>query len=117
MMKNNKKFLDSLSSRKKKEIKPKKNTPQWLYPNSQEREYHRILKRLTRQIRDSIKENLLPQIPLMLGEVEVKTPRNDDFFNKIPRNDDFFNKTIRIDDFLEELNSIILFIRKTISPE
>ena len=94
-----KSFLAQLAIRKSKGIKRKsKMPPKWLYPTGVGVQYHRILRNLTLNLKKLIKENLLPQLPGLLNEVEIKMP-ND-----------------RQDDFLSAFNSIILFIRRAIEP-
>ncbi len=95
----NEKKLSKIRQRKLETPKNKKVPPVWLYPNGIERKYHRELNQLTSQLRQMIKEFLIPAIPSMILEVQIKTP-ND-----------------RNDDFLSRLNAIILFIRKAIEPK
>lgn len=93
------KTLSKIRQRKLETPKRKSVAPVWHYPNGIEREYHRDLYQLSFQLRKMIKEFLMPNIPFMIEEVQAKTP-ND-----------------RNDDFLSRLNSIILFIRKSIQPK
>jgi len=88
--------LSKIRQRKLETPKGKKRPPNWLYPNGIEREYHRDLNSLVRELKDLIKTVLIPEIPSMLDEVEGKMP-ND-----------------RADDYLSRLNSLIIYIRKAI---
>src|SRR5260221_7951594 len=93
------KKLSKIRQRKLETPQGKNVPPVWLYPYGIERQYHRELNQLTHFLRNLIKEFLLPAVPSMILEVEVKTP-ND-----------------RNDDFLSRLNAIILFIRKAVDPK
>ncbi len=93
------KKLSKIRQRKLETPVGKRVPPVWLYPNGIEREYHRDLYQLSFQLRQMIKDFLMPEIPSMILEVQVKTP-ND-----------------RNDDFLSRLTSIIIFIRKSIEPK
>jgi SPP1 gp7 family putative phage head morphogenesis protein len=72
--------------------------PKWLYPNSQEREFHRDLKSLVGHLRKQIIEILLPEIPSMIQEVKSNTPN------------------VRTDQYLDRLKSMMLRIRENVSP-
>jgi SPP1 gp7 family putative phage head morphogenesis protein len=91
--------LSKIKQRKLETPSKKKVPPVWLYPNSIEREYHRYLRNFVRDIKQRIKTFLIPSIPLMIQEVQSKTP-ND-----------------RNDDFLSRLNAIIIFIHNSLFPE
>ena len=67
-------IVDKIRKRKEKEIK-KKKVPVQSYPNSIERRYHRKLNNLSTDIKNKIKEYLLPEIPGMIEEVELKMPK------------------------------------------
>src|SRR5574337_1003843 len=92
-------FLAMIQRRKAVAPKRKVVPPKWLYPTTQEREYHRDLKVLTKFVRDQIIEILYPEIPSMIDEVQAKTPSND-----------------RADDYLDRLKHLLLFIRKKTEP-
>lgn len=93
-------FISQLQARKLKGVKPKKKVPpKWLYPSQQQREYDRILFSLVKDLKDKIKEILIPEIPSMILEVENKTP-ND-----------------RNDDYLDRLRNLVIFIRKSIQEK
>lgn len=92
-----KSLQDIIQARKgktKKSVVPKK----WLYPYGIEREYNRILVSLSNDIKNAIKEYLLPEIPGMVKEVEVETPEG------------------RQDGFIDRLQEIILFISNKLEP-
>lgn len=94
-----KEFRIQLQMRKAKGIKKKATIPpKWLFPKNQEKQYDKILYSLVKDLKWLIKEYLIPAIPEMVKEVESKMP-ND-----------------RQDQFLDRLNSVILFIRKTLQP-
>lgn len=93
------KKLSKIRQRKLETPKGKRVPPNWLYPNGIERDYHRDLNKLVYNLSDLINEFLVPAIPSMILEVEIKTPMD------------------RNDDFLSRLNQIILFIRKAIEPD
>ncbi len=90
--------LSKIRQRKLETPKGKKVPPKWLYPTAIEREYHRELLSLVRELDELIKLFLLPEIPSMIDEVEGKMPNE------------------RFDDYLSKLNSLILYIRKAINP-
>lgn len=94
-----KKIQEIIKTRKLTNAKRKVIPKKWLYPNGIEREYNRILHKFSREISAKIKQYLLPQIPGMIYEVEVKTP-ND-----------------RADSFLDQLQSIILFISRALDDD
>lgn len=77
-----------------------KTPPKWLHPNTAEREYTRELYQLTNDLKKLIKEVLIPQLPYLVAEVQIKTP-----------------DPIKQDDFLDRLRSIILTIKQAISPK
>lgn len=77
--------------------KKRKKPPKWLFPASQERSYDRSLYALTHQLKELIKEYLLPEIPSMIYEVESKMPTHD-----------------RQDQYLSRLNSLIISLRQAI---
>lgn len=89
--------LSKIRQRKLETPKGKKVPPKWLYPNGIEREYHRDLRRFAMNIRDQIKDKLLPHIPSMIWEVERKMPNDS-----------------RADDYLSRLNQIILQIKNSL---
>lgn len=90
-------FLILLEQRKKKGVKPKKQRPpKWLFPTNQEKKFDKTLYNLVFELKNLIKEYLIPEIPSMIEEVNSKTP-ND-----------------RQDSFLDRLNNLIIFIRKRI---
>lgn len=92
--------IQHIKTRKTQNIKkPKRKPNTWLFPQSQEREYTRDLLSLTKDLARLITDYLIPEIPGMYYEVNIKTP-ND-----------------RNDDFLDRLNSWILFIRNAIDPK
>lgn len=89
-----------LEIRKSKNITTKrKAVPKWFFPASSERQYDRILYSLIKDLKDKIKEILIPEIPSMVYEVERKMP-ND-----------------RNDDYLDRLKSLIIFIEKSIQSK
>jgi len=93
-------FQILLAQRRQQQIKPKKKKPpNWLFPTNQERTYDKILYSLTSELRNMIKDILLPEIPSMISEVENKTP-ND-----------------RADSFLSRLNSLIIYIGNAIQSK
>jgi SPP1 gp7 family putative phage head morphogenesis protein len=93
-------FQKLIATRKSKNIKKKSQVPpKWLFPKNAEKQYDKILYSLVKDIKNLIKEYLLPEIPSMIQEVEGKTP-ND-----------------RKDDYLSRLQSIILYISKKIEPK
>lgn len=90
---------EKIKQRQEKSKKRRKKQPKWLYPSSDEREYQRDLKSLTKELRQLIKTYLLPQIPGMIAEVNTRIP-ND-----------------RLDDYLDRLKAIIIFIRTSIQKK
>lgn len=93
-------FKSMLEIRKSKNITTKrKAVPKWFFPASSERQYDRILYSLIKDLKDKIKEILIPEIPSMVYEVERKMP-ND-----------------RNDDYLDRLKSLIIFIEKSIQSK
>ncbi len=79
-------FLQQLRARNAKGIKRKaKIPPKWLFPINPEKQYDRILYSLVKELKDRIKEFLIPEIPSMIQEVNSKTPndRNDDFLDRL----------------------------------
>jgi SPP1 gp7 family putative phage head morphogenesis protein len=91
-----KKKLALIHARKGKIKRKPKKPPRWLFPSSIEREYFRSLKSLVTLLKTQIQTYLLPEIPSMIVETQLKTPRE------------------RGDDFLDRLSSIILFISSSI---
>lgn len=92
-----KKIQEAIQNRKKQ---PKKVTPKkWLYPYGIEREYQRVLNKLVSEIKDKLKTYLFPEIPSMIREVDSNTP-ND-----------------RADGFLDRLQTIILFISRSLNDD
>lgn len=91
--------LSKIRQRRLETPKNKKVPPTWLYPNGIERKYHRDLKELTNLLRHLINQRLMPAIPSMILEVQVKTP-ND-----------------RNDDFISRLMAIVISIRDAIQPK
>jgi SPP1 gp7 family putative phage head morphogenesis protein len=90
-------FLDKIAIRKKADIKPKvKNPPKWLFPKNAEKNYDKALYSLVKELKDLIKEYILPEIPSMISEVENKYPQD------------------RADGFADRLNSLIIYIRGAI---
>jgi len=95
-----KQFKTLLEIRRQKGIKSKKKIPpKWLFPKNQEKQYDKILYSLTRDLKNLIKEILLPEIPSMISEVENKMP-ND-----------------RMDDFTDRLKSLIIYIGRIIQDK
>lgn len=89
-------FKERLETRKGKSVKRKAPVPpKWLFPKNQEKQYDKILYSLTSELKNLIKDFLVPEVPVMIYEVENKTP-ND-----------------RQDDYLSRLKGILLFIGKT----
>jgi len=92
-----KEFKLLLEMRKAKGIKKKaKVPPKWLFPINQERQYDRALYSLTNELKQLIKQILVPEIPSMIAEVESKMP-ND-----------------RQDSYLDRLNGLIIYIKQAI---
>lgn len=92
--------LSKILMRKNKINLTKKIVPKrWLYPIGQERDYHRILNRLVVHLRKLINEELIPQIPNMINEVQGKI------------------STDRTDDFLDQLRGIILHLNLSMQSE
>jgi len=92
-----KEFKIMLEARKAKGIKKKaKVPPKWLFPLNQEKQYDKALYSLVRDLKNLIKEYLIPEIPSMIAEVENKMP-ND-----------------RADSYLDRLNGLIIYIREAI---
>jgi SPP1 gp7 family putative phage head morphogenesis protein len=92
-----KNFLLQIQLRKAQEIKPKRGRPpKWLFPANAEKHYDKYLYSLVRELKNQIKQYLLPEIPSMILEVQKKTP-ND-----------------RNDDYLSRLKSLIIFIGQNI---
>jgi SPP1 gp7 family putative phage head morphogenesis protein len=90
-----KKFIALLQIRRQKGIKPKsKVPPKWLFPKNAEKQYDKVLYSLVRDLKNLIKEILIPEIPSMIHEVKNKTP-ND-----------------RLDDYMSRLRALISFIEK-----
>lgn len=94
-----KSIQDLIKARREKGISKKVVSKKWLYPTGIEREYHRVLNRLVNEIKERIKVYLLPEIPGMVKEVEVKTP-ND-----------------RADGYLDRLQEILLFISRSLNDD
>ena len=89
-----------LEIRRQQGIKPKAKTPpKWLFPKNQEKQYDKILYSLVKQLKDYIKQILIPEIPSMIAEVNNKTP-ND-----------------RHDDYLGRLKGLIIYIGKAIQSK
>ncbi len=90
-------FLTLLDQRKKQQIKKKaKKPPRWLYPTAQQMQYDKVLYSLTKELKDLIKQMLIPEIPSMINEVASNTP-ND-----------------RQDQYISRLNALLIFIRGAI---
>lgn len=93
--------LQLIAARKEKgRTKRLKNPPKWLFPSTAEREYTKELYQLTNELKKLIKEILIPQLPSLFVEVEIKT-----------------SDSVKNDDFLDRLKAIILTISQAIEPK
>ena len=66
-----------------------KKPPKWHPPSSQEREYTKVLFSLTNELKNLIKEIIIPALPSLISEVEQLYPtssaRGDDFSDTLKR--------------------------------
>jgi len=96
----NKDFFIKLAKRKNQKVKSKaKKPPVWFFPTNQEKQYDKALYSLVRELKSLIKTVLIPAIPQMIDEVQMKMPHD------------------RQDSFLDTLNSLILFISNSIQSK
>jgi SPP1 gp7 family putative phage head morphogenesis protein len=76
----NKEFKFQLEMRKAKGVKVKrKKTPKWLFPKNAERHYDKVLYTLVQHIKHEIKKSIIPNIPIMIEQIKIKTYPNDRF--------------------------------------
>lgn len=66
--------IRAIKTTKKGTKKKLKKPPQWLFPSSAEREYTRDLWVMTNQLKQYIKEFLVPAVPDMIAEIGILTP-------------------------------------------
>jgi SPP1 gp7 family putative phage head morphogenesis protein len=80
-----KEFKKKLENRKSKAVNvKKKKVPKWLFPKNAERYYDGILYLLVKHTKESIKNIVLPKIPILIEQVKIKTPeRNDSVVNSL----------------------------------
>lgn len=91
-------FINLLLQRINKKIKPKKkNPPRWLFPINQEKNYDKVLYSLVFDLKNLIKQIIIPEIPSMIEEVKQKTPQD------------------RNDNYQDRLNGLIIYIKNIIS--
>ena len=93
--------IEKIRQRKAKAKAPRqKKQKKWLFPDAIERQYKRELEAFAKHLKKLIKAYLIPELPSMVYEVEHKMPVKE-----------------HADDFLDRLNSIILFIKRSLEPD